>query len=280
MALQEFTSSHPILSSLALVVLLAYAYHIFYITPLPSEPPLIKGYIPFLGVFPQAILSPHRFLHACKAQHGDIFTFYVLGARVTIVTDPIEGVPAIFKQAKQLSFKAGLKTVYTKVLGMSEERSNADELNHEHFQMLPPYLLSTKAVDELTGRFVRELLCELRSQVATTPLKDGVEVDLYEWSSERVFFASANALYGEGVLQEGREGVFRNFKRFDFGFPLMMMLPMWMTNWFRRARNRIQDVLARSFIRGLVNPSSFVQRRVEVFRLRCAINVDSREVWI
>src|SRR5271170_2249654 len=158
MALLELLQTHQILSTFSILLLLSYGYHILLVNPLPSEPPLIKGYVPFLGAAPQAMSGPLKFLTSCRARHGDIFTIYALGLRITFVTDPISGVPAVFKKAKQLSFKSGLNRLFVKVLGFSEERVNQEEMNKEHFAMIPTYLLSTTAVDELTGRFVVSLL--------------------------------------------------------------------------------------------------------------------------
>jgi 25/26-hydroxycholesterol 7alpha-hydroxylase len=261
MAFLEVIQAHQILSAIALVVLIAYGYHILLINAAPSEPPLIKGYVPFLGAAPQAILYPSKFLNANRSRYGDIFTVYALGLRITFVSDPIEGVPAVFKKSKQLSFKAGLQKFYTKVLGFTDERAEEDEMNKEHFQMIPTYLLASSAVDELTGRFVRFLLADIRRR--STEFKTGKTIDLFEWSGERLFFSSAPALYGEGIF-DGADSILNDFKKFDEDFAARLMLPLWMTRGFAVARGRIQGVLASKFAQGLTDPSEFVKRRIEV----------------
>src|SRR5580704_620896 len=102
MALIEFLLEHHILSAFLLFLLLAYAYHILLVAPGSSEPPLIKGYFPFLGTAPEALYNPFTFLTKQKALYGDIFTLYALGQRITIITDPIQGIPAVYKKSKQL----------------------------------------------------------------------------------------------------------------------------------------------------------------------------------
>lgn len=261
MALLEAIQAHQFLSAICLLVLLAFGYHVLIIGSTPSEPPLVKGYFPLLGVTPQIILSPVAFLNSCRARYGDIFTIYALGFRVTLVTDPIEGIPAVFKKSKQLSFKAGLRRVYTKVLGFSEERVEMEEMNREHFQMIPPYLLATSAVDELTGRFIRFLLVNLRRE--EQGLRKGKIVDLADWIGGMLFFASGPALYGEGVF-DGADTVLEDFKTADEGFPTRLILPVWMTRGFETYRNRVQNVLSSKFGKGLKDPSKFVTRRIEV----------------
>ena len=261
MALLEIIQAHQILSAISLLLLVAFGYHILVVGSTPSEPPLIKGYFPLLGVTPQIILSPVSFLNSCRARYGDIFTIYALGFRVTLVTDPIEGIPAVFKKSKQLSFKAGLRRVYTKVLGFSEERVDEEDMNREHFQMIPPYLLASSAVDGLTGRFLRFLLENLRRE--ESELRKGKIVDLADWIGGMLFFASGPALYGEGIFDDA-DGILNDFKTADNGFPARLILPLWMTRRFESYRNRVQDVLSSGFAKGLKDPSEFVKKRIEV----------------
>jgi hypothetical protein len=265
MALLQFFQEYQILSGLGLLLLLAFAYHVVMVNASSSEPPLIKGYLPFFGVFPQAILATGPFLLSCRARHGEIFTLYILGHRVTIVTDPIEGVPAVFKQTKQLSFKDGLDKVFIKGLGFSEARVNEREMNRENYATFPPYLLTTNAVDPLAGQFIRYLLSGIREDIKQYPdLKTGRILDLGEWSGRLLFYATGDALCGEGIFDAGGDRVLSDYEKFDNEFPLRMILPTWMTNGFLAARTRLRGLLHDCFERGLKNPSEFVKKRIEV----------------
>ena len=280
MAFVELVREHRILSALVGLLLLAYAYHIVFIERGPSEPPLIKGYFPFIGAAPQALLSPAEFLLSCKRRYGDIFTVYALGSRVHIVSDPIDGVPAVFRKSKQLSFKAGLKHVYIKALGVTGKRLEEEELDKEHFAMIPPYLLATSAVDELTVRFMKFLLRDIRRQIDVDPkFKEGKTIELFDWASARLFLASGPALYGDGIF-DGAETILEDFRTFDDMFAMRIALPMWMTKSFAIARTRIQNVLGPKFAEGLRDPSSFVKKRIEVIVRFLSLTADSREIWI
>lgn len=264
MAIFAFLQNYQILSSIIVLFLLAYGHHILLVNAGPSEPPLIKGYIPFLGAALEAILSPPRFLASCKAKYGDIFTVYALGFRINFVADPIQGIPAVFKNPKQLSFKATLQQVYLKILGFSLERAKQEDLNREHFQMMKPYLLASSAVHTLTQRFQRCLLQDIRQEIMKNPeFKNGMVVDLFDWAGRRLFFSSASAMYGDGVL-DGADTFVDDFRKFDKDFPLRIMLPTWLTQGFVHARSRIQRLFASKFERGLKDPSDFMKRRIEV----------------
>lgn len=134
-------------------------------------------------------------------------------------------------------------------------------MNREHFQMIPPYLLATSAVDELTGRFIRFLLANLRHE--EQELRKGKIVDLADWIGGMLFFASGPALYGEGVF-DGAATVLEDFKTADERFPTRLILPLWMTRGFETYRNRVQNVLSSKFGKGLKDPSNFVTKRIEV----------------
>jgi len=263
MSIQQLVQAHPYLSGLAVLVLTAWAYHIFFISALPSEPPLIKGYFPFLGAGPQVLLNPRRFIAQARARYGDIYTVYAFGMRVTFVSDPIDGVPAVFRKSKQMNFRATLRKVYIKILGFTPERADNHEMNKDHFAMIPPYLLNTGAVNGLTERFVRYLGADIAQRATTEGFADGKVVDLEEWIGARLFFNSAPALYGEGIF-DGADWVIQDFKKFDRDFPKALMLPQWMTGDFSRARDRIKKMMAQKFAQGLNDPSQFVKKRIEV----------------
>jgi hypothetical protein len=270
----DFVEAHQILSILCLILLLAYSHHLFFITAKPNEPPLVKGFIPFLGVALEGLINLEALIHANKRRHGDIFTLYVLGMHITIVTDPIDGIPSIFrKPSKQLSMKSGIRTVFIKCLGFSPKRADEDDLNREHWQMLPTYLLSTNPLNELTGRFLDFLLRDLRRCAdEDKTFKIGKVVDFSDWIGRTLFIASSLAVYGEGVLDGADENMIRDFKTWENGFPLILMLPEWMTVSIGRARDRLRKFFGRNFAKGLKNTSTFVDKRIEVFILSVRSN--------
>src|SRR5271156_109794 len=268
MAFVDLVQTHPILSVTGLVLLFAFSYHFVLIDASPSEPPFIKGYFPFLGTAPQVLPSPFKYLSACRAKYGDIFTLYAFGLRITFVADPIDGVPAIFKKSKQLSFKKGLDTFFAKVLGFTPERVAQEEMNKENFAMIPPFLLATSAVEGLTSRFQRFYQQNIRKQVEKDDsFVEGKVVDLFQWAGARIFYSSANSIHGPETFDEDHGTTLEDYKAFDDQFPMRLVLPLWMTKGFEKCRNAFQDALATRYGKGLADPSDFVKRRIEVLSL-------------
>jgi hypothetical protein len=263
MAFRELVQAHPLLSALAVLLLTAWSYHVFLVTALPTEPPLIKGFLPFLGVGPTVLLNPRNRILKYRSQYGEIFTIYAFGLRITFMADPVDGVPAVFRaKLKNMSFRAALRTFFIKVLGMTPERADDDQLNKEHYAMIPPLLLSTSAVNGLTDRFVGAISRDIAGRAIREGFQEGKVVDLQEWIGARLFFNSAAALYGKEMFDDA-DHILRDFRIFDKEFPKALMLPSWMSGKFTGARSRIQKFMGDKCAQGLTDPSEFTKRRTE-----------------
>uniref|UniRef100_H0XF28 25/26-hydroxycholesterol 7alpha-hydroxylase n=1 Tax=Otolemur garnettii TaxID=30611 RepID=H0XF28_OTOGA len=70
----------------------------------PGEPPLIKGWLPYLGVALQFQKNPLNYLKALQKQHGDIFTVFLGGRYITFILDPFQ-YQLLIKNHNKLSFK-------------------------------------------------------------------------------------------------------------------------------------------------------------------------------
>lgn len=258
----ELIVCHPIISSISTIILLAYGYHICFIKSSPSEPPLIKGYIPFLGVALQVSISPEKCFNNWKERYGQIYTIYAAGKRITILSDPVDGIPSVFKQTRCFSFEQGLHMVWVKVLGYSSKRADEES---ENIKILTSSLLPSDVVNELTSRFDKALLKTLRTEIQKTrdQFEAGKTVDFCEWLTPKHFFSGCPALYGDGIY-DGEESAFEYYRKFDTGLSMLVTLPTWMTRGFAKARNQLGEITGRQFAKGLINPSSFIKRRIEV----------------
>ena len=53
-----------------------------------KKPPVIAGWIPWVGCAIEFGKAPLNFIKAARDRHGKIFTFYAAGQRMTFLTDP------------------------------------------------------------------------------------------------------------------------------------------------------------------------------------------------
>uniref|UniRef100_A0A8C8SHD8 Prostacyclin synthase n=1 Tax=Pelusios castaneus TaxID=367368 RepID=A0A8C8SHD8_9SAUR len=71
---------------------------------LPSEPPLDKGFVPWLGHAVEFGKDAASFLSKMKQKHGDIFTIQVAGKFVTILLDPHSYDSVLWESSCKLDF--------------------------------------------------------------------------------------------------------------------------------------------------------------------------------
>ncbi|XP_044841744.1 prostacyclin synthase [Mauremys mutica] len=73
-------------------------------TRLPSEPPLDRGLVPWLGHAVEFGKDAASFLSKMKQKHGDIFTIQVAGKFITILLDPHSYDSVLWESSCQLDF--------------------------------------------------------------------------------------------------------------------------------------------------------------------------------
>uniref|UniRef100_A0A4W4FPL2 Cytochrome P450, family 7, subfamily B, polypeptide 1 n=1 Tax=Electrophorus electricus TaxID=8005 RepID=A0A4W4FPL2_ELEEL len=200
-----------------------------------GEPPLIKGWIPFLGKALEFRKDSYQFLQWLQQKHGDIFTVLIAGKYMTFVMNPLL-YPAVIKQGKQLNFHkfadVAASTVFSYPLMCTERFPGMSDQVQKCF-----LLLQGSALDLLTFRMMGNLQLILRryflSKQGEELEYDWHKVGLYEFCDCVMFEATFLTLYGQPPdtntdehTHSGKEswtdGLRDNFKKFDRMFPLLL----------------------------------------------------------
>ncbi len=95
-----------------------------------GEPPLVRGALPFLGMALPFGRDATGLLHECRVRHGEVFTFFVGGQRMTFVVDPLSHVAVL--KAKQLSFRPIADAVTKAAFQIPDLRGRIDLETVEH----------------------------------------------------------------------------------------------------------------------------------------------------
>jgi len=247
---------------------LAYLYHIFFVRAKPSEPPLIKGFIPYIGVTTSFLLGQESYVNSLRASHGEIFTLYMMGYRITVVLDPISGIPAVYRQSKIFSFSEWEKHAEIAIMGLDRKIADNRNMMTDLWATLAPYLSQPARVMDITKNFARYLSeaydRELPHWVERGLLsEEGMEVDFKNWWYRWMFEAAGKALFGETFPIE--ESFFDDYECFEEKFgEFMMKFPDFLIRKNVEARKRFRMRMSQFFEQGLVNESPFVRARVEV----------------
>jgi cytochrome P450 len=175
-----------------------------------NRPPLITGFIPYLGVALQFGKDPKGYQDKMREIYGDIFTLYVMGSDITVFKSPHD-IHKIYSQPKKFDFQQISNRHASHTFGMpliSMEKSH--EAHHQLTSHLQNYDL-----DYLTGR-AKERLEEMLFKPNDN--KSWTEVDLYKWVSYIIVSVTTRSMFGDNM---DIEGIMRDYFPFDHNFGIL-----------------------------------------------------------
>lgn len=247
------------LSFLCVVVTGAFFYHFVLLRSDPNEPPLVKGLLPFLGCAIPFQRDMKSFLLKYQAKYGGIFTIYVGGKRIHIISDPVEGVPTLFR-GKNFGFLEFAEMMRKKQFLNTEEEVKDDAMTDDLARTYAPALLSNEATAELTNRLVAHL------QPCIDRLNEDIgdewkEIDLVDWCNKLVFELSNIAVMGKTFPKDTE--LFHDLVQFDENFLTIWKLPEFLVKkeqaLARKLIERMRDVYEAGMDAGVI-----MRKRMEV----------------
>lgn len=234
----------------------------------PGEPPLVQGWLPFLGKALDFRRNSHGFLEDLRRKHGDVFTVLIAGKYMTFVLNPLH-FPTVIKHGRQLDFHEFSNTVAPFAFGYSpltpERFPGLRESVQGTFQLLQgPHL------GPLSHSMMSNLLLVFREDV----LNQGSDCQwkstgLYDFCLRVALEATFMTIYGRSAAahrHRGMEQIRQDFICYDKMFPLLVaQVPLWLLGQTKAVRQK----LICSFSPGLMSQwsgtSLFIQRRKELF---------------
>nr|XP_057923127.1 cytochrome P450 7B1 [Doryrhamphus excisus] len=231
-----------------------------------GEPPLINGWIPFIGKAVEFGKDAHKFLEAQKKKSGDVFTVHIAGQYMTFIMDPLM-YPAIIKHGRQLDFHQFSQKVAPLTFGYPPVNSGKfpglDEQIKRSFQLLQGDHLTM-----LTESMMANLMMVLR--------QDHLNGDatwrtagLFDFCQSIMFEATFLTLYGRpgNAARHSRMAELRDqFVRFDAVFPLLIaQIPIWLLGRIQSVRDKLIRFFLPQTTSSWSHASHFIQRRSELF---------------
>ncbi|XP_071383085.1 prostacyclin synthase [Centroberyx affinis] len=171
-----------------------------------NEPPLDKGFIPWLGHAFEFGKDVAKFLTRMKDKHGDIFTVCVAGHYVTVLLDP-NSYDSVLYDTVCLDFTRYKNLLTKKIFSLRLPNTNPRserEWMEQHFQGLSLSKLSSSMNDHLH----------------TLLLDDQKGCNPAEWRQEGLFSLCYNLLFRAGYLtlferSDNATTVYEEFRKFD-----------------------------------------------------------------
>ncbi|CDH60545.1 cytochrome p450 [Lichtheimia corymbifera JMRC:FSU:9682] len=186
----------------------------------PRQPPNVFSWIPFMGNAVTFGINPIKFLRDCQAKYGDVFTFYMVGKRVTVCLGA-DGNQFVFNAKQNLSSAAEAYNDMTKyVFGrevvydaphsvfMEQKRFIKAGLSSEHFRQHVPLIV------EETKNFFAKMQ------------KPTGSFDAYSTFSKLIICTASRCLMGKEIRSRLDDGVAKLYYDLDQGFqPINFMFP-------------------------------------------------------
>ncbi|KAJ1033819.1 hypothetical protein NDA16_000029 [Ustilago loliicola] len=197
--------------------------------PKPKNlPPVVFHFVPIIGSAIYYGIDPYKFFFECREKYGDVFTFVLLGRRITVALGP-KGSNLVFNaKHQQVTAEDAYTHLTTPVFGkevvydvpnavfMEQKKFIKVGLSVENFRVYVPQI-----VDE-----VKEYI---RTDPRFAPLQKGDKsfgVDIFQAMSEVIILTASRTLQGKEV----REGLDKSFAQLyhdlDSGFtPINFAIP-------------------------------------------------------
>jgi cholesterol 7alpha-monooxygenase len=222
-----------------------------------GEPPLITGYIPYLGVIFDYGAHPAQYLFSLRKKFGDIFTIVLAGKRITYVTHPLD-YQKVYASSKQLSFEEIGSEVAIHAFGCSMEVCTDRNIQTEVSRHFVKYLQSPEAIADLTYRMQEKL--EHYLSIDSSELKEWKTEGLMSFVTRVIARASIDALFGTDFYSDK---VLQDVKDFDETLHLNIAgIP----KWFIKKSIQAREDLAKLFLKDYDNVSDFITARNELLK--------------
>ncbi|KAF9007567.1 cytochrome P450 [Cyathus striatus] len=217
-----------------------------------SEPPVVFHYLPIVGSAIQYGNDPLKFFNECQKKYGDVFTFILLGRRVTVALGP-KGNNFILG-GKSLVFNA--EDAYTHLTTPVFGKDVVYDVPNEKFMEQKRFVKVGLSTDNFRA-YVGIIEEEVEEFFKNDPSFRAYQTnDINEWGSFDVIMAlqEITILTASSTLQgkEVRQGLDKNFAHLyadlDGGFtPINFMFPNLPLESYRK-RDKAQQKMSQFYV--------------------------------
>ncbi|XP_038957722.1 25-hydroxycholesterol 7-alpha-hydroxylase isoform X2 [Rattus norvegicus] len=230
----------------------------------PCEPPLIKGWIPYLGMALKFWKDPLAFLQTLQRQYGDTFTVLLGGKYITFVLNPFQ-YQYVMKNPKQLSFEKFSRRLSAKAFSVKKLLTDDDLSNDIHRGYL---LLQGKSLDGLLETMIQEVKEIFESRLLK--LTDWNTARVFDFCSSLVFEITFTTIYGK-ILAANKKQIISelrdDFLKFDDHFPYLVSdIPIQLLRNAEFMQKKIIKCLTPEKVAQMQRRSEIVQERQEMLK--------------
>ncbi|KAK6958286.1 Sterol 14-alpha demethylase [Daldinia eschscholtzii] len=229
------TLIHNVVYSIAILTLTVAINVLWQLIPRSkSEPPLVFHWIPFVGSAISYGLNPFEFFTKCRKHHGDIFTFILLGKKITVYLG-VDGNDFILNgKLRDVNAEDVYGALTTPVFGKDIIYDCPNEKLMEQKKFVKSGL-TQKALESYVPLIEQEVL----EYMKTSPNFKGASgiIDITAAMAEITLFTASRALQGAEVRKKLTAEFAELYHDLDLGFqPINFLMP-----WAPLPQNRRRD---------------------------------------
>lgn len=187
-----------------------------------DSPPLISGWIPWLGCSIPFYTNPTEFILDCKKKYGNIFTLYIGGRYFTYIMDPnhLKLFFMIKNPEKSVSFDDSVVEFTSRVFGVPRK-----EFMDHHKELIG--LVRNSMSQNLLEVAINRYSLHLKNEFSNW--KDQGEGELFNDIYNVVYWSNFKILLGEIFLNEKFKGSKPYFAKMDNNFEIAAagIIPEW-----------------------------------------------------
>ncbi|KAG9243464.1 CYP51, eburicol 14 alpha-demethylase [Calycina marina] len=206
-----------------------------------NEPPMVFHWLPIIGNTIKYGMDPYGFFQKCRAKHGDIFTFILLGKKTTVYLG-IKGNDFILNgKHKDVNAEEIYTVLTTPVFGSDVvyDCPNAKLMEQKKFMKIG---LSSEAFRS----YVPIIQGEVENFIKRSPTFKGPKgtADIVAAMSEITIYTASHSLQGKEVRDRFDEQLASLYHDLDMGFSPINFMLHWAPLPHNRARDYAQKTVA------------------------------------
>ncbi|KAL8636480.1 MAG: hypothetical protein Q9228_006127 [Teloschistes exilis] len=210
----------------------------------PNEPPVVLHWLPVIGSTVTYGIDPYKFFFDCQAKYGDIFTFILLGRKVTVYLGSKGNQFILNGKLKDLNAEEIYSVLTTPVFGKDVVYDVPNAKFMEQKKLIK-YGFSTEALRTYAPLMQDEI--ETLLQRTSTFKGNSGTVNITSFLGEITLFTAARTLQGQEVREKLDTTFAKLIHDLDDGFqPINFMLP-WLPLPQNRRRDRAQQKMTQIY---------------------------------
>jgi sterol 14-demethylase len=210
----------------------------------PTAPPVVFHYIPWFGSAAYYGMDPYKFMFECRDKYGDVFTFILLGRRMTVALGPKGNNLSLGGKVSHVSAEDAYTHLTTPVFGKGVVYDCPNDMLMQQKKFIK-HGLTTEALQSYADLMPAECQAYFAKELKLSKANPGPKtVDVLHMMAQLIVLTASRTLQGKEIRDNMSVRFAKLLEDLDKGFtPLNFMFPNLPLPSYRR-RDRAQKEMS------------------------------------